>query len=83
MVDGEPNEDVRRAIVAYGNASTRVHIRGLHRFLLNKSKELSLVKLLDEFRTFAACCHRRQRLQNIVSPVYIRNLRKKNTVHQA
>ncbi|KAI8077115.1 hypothetical protein BDF21DRAFT_473856 [Thamnidium elegans] len=76
-----PNEDVRRAVVAYGDASIRGTYKGntpipvklVQRAVASKA----VVITVDEFRTSVTCCHCRQRLQNIVSPLHTCNHRKK------
>jgi hypothetical protein len=76
-----PNEDARRTVVAYGDASIRgtykgnssIPVKQVQRAVAGKAAVITV----DEFRTSVTCCHCRQRLQNIVSPVYICNHRKK------
>ncbi|KAG2233420.1 hypothetical protein INT48_007450 [Thamnidium elegans] len=76
-----PNEDVRRAVVAYGDASIRGTYKGntpipvklVQRAVASKA----VVITVDEFRTSVTCCYCRQRLQNIVSPLHTCNHRKK------
>ncbi|CAO3651333.1 unnamed protein product [Mucor hiemalis] len=76
-----PREDVRRRVVAYGDASIRgtykkntpIPIKQVQRAIAEKA----IVVTVDEFRTSVTCCHCLQRLENVVSPLQICKHRKK------
>lgn len=76
-----PREDVRRTVVAYGDASIRgtyrkntpVPVKQVQRAIAQKA----IVLTVDEFRTSVTCCHCLERMQNIFAPLNICNHRKK------
>ncbi|KAL4208072.1 hypothetical protein AB4K20DRAFT_1970666 [Rhizopus microsporus] len=75
------NEDTRRAIVAYGDASIRGTYRGntpvpvkqVQRAIAQKA----IVFTVDEFRTSVTCCHCQRRMNNVTSELNICDHNKK------
>ncbi|KAI8374079.1 hypothetical protein EDC96DRAFT_562794 [Choanephora cucurbitarum] len=76
-----PADDVRRTIVAYGDASicgtyrgnTPIPVKQIQRAIAEKA----IVIPVDEFRTSVTCCHCHQRLDLVRAPMYVCNHRKK------
>ena len=76
-----PADDVRRTIVAYGDASIRSTYRGNTPIPVKQIQraiaEKAIVIPVDEFRTSVTCCHCHQQLDLVRSPMYVCNHRKK------
>ncbi|KAI9480854.1 MAG: hypothetical protein EXX96DRAFT_195520 [Benjaminiella poitrasii] len=76
-----PNDDMRRTIVAYGDASVRGTYKGNTPIPVKQVQkaiaEKAIVIPTDEFRTSVTCCHCHQRLVNVALLIYICNHRKK------
>ncbi|CAO3699140.1 unnamed protein product [Rhizopus microsporus] len=80
--DSNVNEDTRRAIVAYGDASIRGTYRGntlvpvkqVQRAIAQKA----IVFTVDEFRTSVTCCHCQRRMNNVTSELNTCNHNKKS-----
>ncbi|GAA5811146.1 hypothetical protein MFLAVUS_004575 [Mucor flavus] len=72
-----PNNDVRRTIVAYGDANIRgntpIPVKQVQRTIADKA----IIIAVDEFHTSVIYCHCLRRLQKVVSPLNICNHRKK------
>ena len=76
-----PINDRRRTVIAYGDASiqgtykgnTPIPVKQVQRAIAQKA----IVITVDEFRTSVTCSHCLQRLNNVVSPEYSCNHRKK------
>ncbi|GAA5814626.1 hypothetical protein MFLAVUS_008125 [Mucor flavus] len=76
-----PNNDVRRAVVAYSDASIRGAYKGNTPVLVKQVQRAisgkAIVITVDEFCTSVTYCHCLRRLQNVVLPLNIYNHRKK------
>jgi hypothetical protein len=79
--DLRPLTDIRRTVVAYGDASIRGTYKGNTpvpvKLVQRSIAEKAIVIVDDEFRTSVTCCHCQRRLNNVTSELNTCNHRKK------